>query len=91
MLEYSVMLKRFDGSSRPDVCIFRDEDRGKALAEMRKYVRKNGFSVQDNDGHHTIKTVSLVEKEPVVWAPVISEKAYHELFNTITDELLQEV
>jgi hypothetical protein len=88
MIEYSVMLKRFAGSSRPDVCIFRDEDRGKALAEMRKYVRKNGFTVHDSDGTFTIRTVSLVEKEPVAGAPVISEKAYHELFNTITDELL---
>ena len=90
MLEYSVMLKRFDGSSRPDVCIFRDEDRKKALAEMKKYVKKNGFSIHDKDGCFTIKTVSLVEQEPIFGAPIISEKSYHELFNVIRDELLPE-
>ena len=81
MIEYSVMLKRFPGSTRPDVCIFRDEDREKAISEMAKYAKQNGFSIYDRDGHFTIATISLVEKEPIVGAPVISEMKYHELFD----------
>lgn len=81
MIEYSVMLKRFPGSSRPDVCIFRDEDREKALAEMHRYGTKEGFTVQDRDGRFTIETIQLVEQEPVVGAPVLSVKSWHELFD----------
>jgi len=81
MVEYSVILKRFPGSSRPDVCIFRDEDREKAIREMKKYVDRNGFSIYDSDGHFTIASVHLVAKEPIVGAPVLSEIAYHDLFD----------
>lgn len=81
MVEYSVILKRFPGSSRPDVCIFRDEDREKALKEMLAYANKHGFSVYDSDGHYTIASIHLVEKEPIAGAPVLSEYAYHELFD----------
>lgn len=81
MIEYSVILKRFPGSGRPDVCIFRDEDREKALKAMRDYDRANGFSIHDADGHFTIATIQLVEKEPIVGSPVLSVKSYHELFD----------
>lgn len=81
MVEYSVMLKRFEGSSRPDVCIFRNEDRGKAIKAMRDYDRKYGFTVQDSDGRFTIATIELVEKEPIFGAPVLSVMKYHELFD----------
>lgn len=81
MIEYSVMLKRYPGSTRPDVCIFRDEDRAVALREMYRYVKKNGFSIFDRDGHFTIANVTLVEKEPIVGAPIISETPYCELFD----------
>jgi len=80
MVEYHVMLRRFKGSSRPDVCVFRDEDRKKAIREMARYVRENGFSVQDKDGRYTISTVTLLEKEPIAEAPVISELTWHELY-----------
>ena len=81
MIEYSVILKRHPGSSRPDVCIFRDEDREKAIAEMLKYARTEGFSVQDKDGRYTISTIELVAREPIYGAPVISRQAYHEIFD----------
>lgn len=81
MIEYSVMLKRFPGSSRPDVCIFRDEDREKALQAMHRYGMKEGFSVQDRDGRFTIATIALVAKEPIAGAPVLSETPWHELFD----------
>jgi hypothetical protein len=81
MIEYSVILERHPGSSRPDVCIFRDEDRDKALLEMHKYVKKNGFTIYDKDGRFTIADVVLVEKEPIVGSPVISETPYCKLFN----------
>ena len=85
MIEYSVILKRYESSSRPDVVIFRDEDREKAISEMRKYVQKNGFSVYDQDGRFTIKTVVLEEKEPVVGSPVLSLIPYHKLFDHLEE------
>ena len=87
MIEYSVMLKRFPGSSRPDVCIFRDEDREKAINAMAQYDKKYGFSIHDSDGHFTIASIHLVEKEPIVDAPIISELAYHELFDHLGNRI----
>lgn len=81
MIEYSVILKRFPGSTRPDVCIFRDEDREKAIREMLKYDKKNGFSIYDSDGHFTIANIVLVEKEPIVGKPVLSVTPFCELFD----------
>ena len=81
MKTYYVVLKRHKGSSRPDVIVFYDEDRETAIAEMDKYVRKNGFTVFDADGRFTIATVALVEKEPISGSPVISEMLYHEIFD----------
>ncbi|MEG1459724.1 MAG: hypothetical protein RSJ40_10515 [Acetivibrio sp.] len=41
MKYYDVILVR--NCSRPDVCVFYDEDREKAIKEMGKYVEKHGF------------------------------------------------
>ena len=81
MIEYHVILKRYPGSSRQDKCIFRDEDREKAIREMTKYCKQYGFAVKDPDGWHTVSTIQLVAKEPIVGAPVISCQAWHELFD----------
>ena len=81
MVQYHVFLKRFKGSTRPDVCIFYDEDREAAIREMQRYCKKNGFSIYDSDGHFTITDIVLVAKEPIVGAPVISTTSYHELFD----------
>lgn len=81
MIEYHVMLKRFRGSSRPDVCIFRDEDREVAIRAMRKYSKENGFSIVDRDGRFTIEDIVLIEQEPIVGAPVLSETHYCDLFD----------
>ena len=81
MVEYEVVLKRYAGSTRPDVIIFRDENRELAIMEMQKYVKKYGFSVVDKDGRFTIKDVQLVEKEPIVGAPEISRLSYLDLFD----------
>ncbi len=81
MIEYSVILKRYPGSSRPNVVVFRDEDREKALKVMEQYDRKNGFTVQDPDGRFTIETILLVEREPITGAPILSSTPYHELFD----------
>lgn len=81
MIEYSVVLKRHKGSSRPDVCVFRDESKAAALKEMHKYCMKNGFSVYDRDGRFTISNIVLIEKENVAGSPIISETPYCELFS----------
>ena len=81
MIEYSVMLKRHAGSGRPDVCVFRDEDRELAIKKMQEYDRKNGFSVYDSDGRFTIADIVLVEKEPIVGAPILSVTPYIEIFD----------
>lgn len=81
MIEYSVILKRHPGSGRPDVCIFRDEDREVAIRAMRDYCKKFGFTVADSDGRFTICDILLVEKEPVYGAPVLSVLSYIDLFD----------
>lgn len=81
MIEYSVVLKRYKGSSRPNVIIFRDEDREKAIKEMAKYRKANGYIVQDPDGKFTIADILLVEQEPIVGAPVLSVTSYHKIFD----------
>lgn len=81
MVEYSVILKRYPGSTLPDVCIIRDEDRDVALREMHKYCKQNGFSVQDDTGRHTVANIILEEKEPIAGAPVKSVRQYCELFD----------
>lgn len=80
MVEYSVVLKRHRGSTRPNATLFRDEDRDVALRMMRKYVKENGFTILDHDGRFTIADVLLVAQEPIVGAPVLSVTTYHELF-----------
>lgn len=81
MIEYSVMLERHKGSSRPDVCVFSDYDREAAIAEMGAYCKKNGFTVYDHDGRFTVADIVLVAREPVVGAPVISRTPYIEIFD----------
>lgn len=67
------------------ICIFYDEDRKKALKEMQKYVKQNGFVTPDMK--QTIADVVLRERDAT--GKVISITPYHELFNTITDELIK--
>ena len=72
MIEYSVMLERHKGSSRPDVCVFSDYDRETAIAEMGAYCTKNGFTVYDHDGRFTVADIVLVAREPGFeseWSP----------------------
>lgn len=67
------------------ICIFYDEDKNRALKEMRKYVKKNGFVTPDRQ--FTVEDVVLREREAT--GEVISITPYHKLFDTITDELLE--
>lgn len=83
MIEYSVVLKRWKGSSKPDVYIYSDEDREKAIAKMGQYVRNEGFSVRDYDGRHTVSGVHLVAKERVVGAPIVSDLEYLQIFDEL--------
>ena len=66
------------------ICVFYDEDKKKALKEMQRYVKKNGFVTPDKK--YTVADVVLREREAT--GKVISITPYHKLFNTITDELL---
>lgn len=67
------------------ICIFYDEDRNKALKEMQKYVKEHGFTTPDKK--FTIEDVVLRERKPT--GEEIRIASYHELFNTVTDELLK--
>ena len=67
------------------ICVFYDEDKKKALKEMQKYVKKNGFVTPDKK--YTVADVVLREREAT--GKVISITPYYKLFNTITDELLK--
>lgn len=67
------------------ICVFYDEDKKKALKEMQRYVKKNGFVTPDKK--YTVADVVLREREAT--GKVISITPYYKLFNTITDELLK--
>ena len=67
------------------ICIFYDEDKNRALKEMRKDVKKNCFVTPDRQ--FTVEDVVLREREAT--GEVISITPYHKLFDTITDELLE--
>lgn len=78
---YDVILKRHNGSSRPDVCIFYDEDKELAIAAMANYDRKNAFTITEKDGRFSIADIILRE--------VISEKPYREIFDTVTGKRIE--
>lgn len=87
---YDVLLKRHFNpvtgySGKPEyICVFYDEDRKKALAEMRKYVKNRGFATPD--GKFTVADVVLREREAT--GEEIRITPYCKLFDTATDELL---
>lgn len=83
---YDVILKRHDGCSRSDVCIYYDEDKTNALNEMAKYVNKNGFSITEKHGRFSIADVILKKRK--LTGEVIKETSYCKLFNTVTGKLL---
>ncbi|MBC8574472.1 hypothetical protein [Jingyaoa shaoxingensis] len=67
------------------ICLFYDEDRNKALKEMWKYVKEHGFITPDKK--FTVADIVLRERKST--GEEISITSYHELFNTITGELLK--
>lgn len=67
------------------ICVFYDENRNKALKEMQKYVKKNGFATPD--GRHPVADVVLREREAA--GKVLKITPYRNLFNTITEELIK--
>lgn len=67
------------------ICVFYDEDKKRALKEMQKYVKQNGFVTPDKQ--FTVADVVLRERKST--GEVISITPYHKLFNVVTDELLK--
>lgn len=65
------------------ICIFYDEDRKKALKEMQKYVKRNGFVTPDK--RYTVADVVLRKREAT--GKIVSITPYCKLFDTVTDEL----
>lgn len=61
-------------------CIFYDEDRRKALKEMQKYRKKNGFVTPD--GQYSVTDIVLREREGT--GEVLSITPYHKLFDPVT-------
>ena len=84
---YDVILKRHSGSARKDVCIFYDEDKELAIKKMAEYVKKNGFSITEEDGRFSIATIILRERKPT--GEIIKETPYHEIFDTVTGKELK--
>lgn len=84
---YDVILKRHNGSSRPDVCIFYDEDKELAVAAMADYNRKNGFSITEKGGRLSIADIVLRERKAT--GEVISETPYREIFDTVTGKRIE--
>lgn len=66
------------------ICIFYDEDRNKALMEMQKYVKQNGFVTPDK--RYTVADVVLRVREST--GKTINITPYRELFDVMTGQLL---
>ncbi|MDD6590025.1 MAG: hypothetical protein PUF29_15805 [Anaerobutyricum hallii] len=66
------------------ICIFYDEDRNKALMEMQKYVKQNGFVTPDK--RYTVADVVLRVREST--GKTINITPYRELFDVVTGQLL---
>ena len=49
---------------------------------MAEYVKKNGFSITEEDGRFSIATIILRERKPT--GEIIKETSYHEIFDTVT-------
>lgn len=84
---YDVILKRHNGSSQSDVCIFYDEDKELSIAAMADYNRKNGFSITEKDRRYSIADIILRERKPT--GEVISEMSYHKIFDTVTGKRIE--
>lgn len=79
---YEAILKRHNGSDRPDVCIFYDEDKELVIRKIADYDRKNGFTITEKDGLFSIADIVLRKKK--LTGEVLSETPYHEIFDTVT-------
>lgn len=84
---YDVILKRHNGSSRTDVCVFYDEDKELVIKEMDKYRKKNGFTVFEQGKRFTIADIILRERK--LTGEVISETSYCKLFDVFGNRLVQ--
>lgn len=47
----------------PNVVLYYDEDRETAIAYMKKYVNKNGFSIMTAQGCFSVRSISLRTRE----------------------------
>lgn len=84
---YDVILKRHNGCSRPDVCIFYDEDKELAIAAMAEYDKKNSFTITEKEGRYTIADIILRERKST--GEVINETSYHKIFDTVTGKRIE--
>ena len=89
---YDALLKRQD--YKPVVgyvgepkytCIFYDEDREKALKEMRRYRKRQGYTTPDR----RFTVADIVLRERTATGKEISITPYRKLFDPITGELLE--
>ena len=81
---YDVIAKRhrmWDGSpsSKPNVTLFYDEDREKAIKFMNNYRKTNGYTIKENAGTFTI--ADLILRERLATGEMISETPYRDLFD----------
>lgn len=76
---YDVIAKRNERCTRPNICLFYDEDKEKSIEYMKKYCKKHGFTVDEKDGTFTIADLVLREREAT--GKRIKETSYRELFD----------
>ena len=95
---FDVLLKRYNPSilhpslfpnyqEKTSIVIYYDDNKEKAISEMKKYVDKNGFSYKTDKGTFSVADVILREREST--GKTIKETSYCEIFNTITKERLK--
>ena len=85
MMIYDVIAVRYKPNNRPDVVLFYDENREMALKYMRKYVKSNGFSIENKDRMFSVANIVLRERTST--GEEIGRQSYRELFDILGKRL----
>lgn len=82
---YEAHIKKHNGER---ILLYYDEDKSKVIRAIQKYVKENAFTYYEKGKCYSCATFLLIEKsDRTTNAKVISEKMYHEIFDTIAGKL----
>lgn len=88
MIVYDVIATRFHPGIRPEVVLFYDEDKEKAIKFMNDHMKKNGYSISETDGRFPIADIILRERTGT--GEEISRRPYKDFFDVYGNRLKEE-